>query len=560
MSSERAPREKPSPSDPDGGQKPHKLRLAKSLRKTVRGLHKGTLWTLGILAGLIVLLFIASFFVDEPMRATMERKMNERLTGYSVRLPRLHFQLLGLSVTLYDLTVSQKANPDPPVAVIPKLHASVQWGELFTGHIVSDFRFDRPRIRVNRPQLHKEATDATPIKERGWQQAALAIYPFKINHLRVNDGDFVYIDEDPKKPLHIAHLSLSASNIRNIHSRDRTYPSPVHAEGIIFEKGRGVVDGHADFLAEPYAGVHVLYNVQKVPLDALRPLSARSNLVLKGGEFDSDGELEYAPKAKLVRVKNLTVAGLYLDYVHTPQTAAAESARKEKVKAVAKDAANKGVVLKLDKFDVVRSNLGLVNKTKNPPYRLYFADASGHVANLSNQFSQGPAVATLRGKFMGNGQSVATFRYRPNKSQPDFDLDLAIEDTDMTAMNDILRAYGKFDVTAGKFSMYAQLRVKDGQMNGYVKPFFEGMKVYDPEQDRQKSFFHKLYEMIVGGLAHLLENKKTKDVATQADISGPVGSAKASAGQIIGRVFENAFVKAILPGFSQQIERLRGKR
>jgi hypothetical protein len=161
---------------------------------------------------------------------------------------------------------------------------------------------------------------------------------------------------------------------------------------------------------------------------------------------------------------------------------------------------------------------------------------------------------------MGNGPAVATFRYRPNKSQPDFDLDLAIEDTDMTAMNDILRAYGKFDVTAGKFSMYAQLRVKDGQMNGYVKPFFEGMKVYDPEQDRQKTFFHKLYEMIVGGLAHLLENKKTKDVATQADISGPVGGAKASAGQIIGRVLENAFVKAILPGFERQIERLRGKR
>jgi hypothetical protein len=66
--------------------------------------------------------------------------------------------------------------------------------------------------------------------------------------------------------------------------------------------------------------------------------------------------------------------------------------------------------------------------------------------------------------------------------------------------------------------------------------------------------------MIVGGLAHLLEDKKTKDVATQADISGPVGSAKASAGQIIGRVLENAFVKAILPGFEQQVERLRARR
>jgi hypothetical protein len=529
------------------------------LRKTVRRLPKVALWTLGVAVGLLVLLFIASFFVDEPMRRAMERNINQKLTGYTVRLPRLHFQLIGLSVTLYDLTISQQANPDPPVAVIPRLHASVQWQELFTGHIVSDFRFDKPRIRIDRPQLRKEASDATPIKERGWQQAALAIYPFKINHLRVNDGDFVYIDEDPKKPLHIAHLSLSASNIRNIHSKDRTYPSPVHAEGMIFDKGRGVVDGHADFLAEPFAGVHVLYNVQKVPLDNLRPISARSNLVLRGGELDSDGEVEYAPKAKLVRVKNLTVAGLYLDYLHTLPTAAAETARKEKVKAVAKDAGNRGIVLKLDKLDLVRSNIGLVNKTKNPPYRLYFSDASGQVTNLSNRFSQEPAVANLRGRFMGSGPSVATFRYRPIKTQPDFDLDLAIEEADMTAMNDILRAYGKFDVTAGKFSLYAQLRVKNGQMNGYVKPFFTGMKVYDPEQDKQKSFFHKLYEMIVGGLAHLLENKQTNDVATQADISGPVGGAKASVGQIIARAFENAFVKAILPGFEKQIERLRAK-
>ena len=211
-----------------------------------------------------------------------------------------------------------------------------------------------------------------------------------------------------------------------------------------------------------------------------------------------------------MRVKNLTVAGLYLDYVHTPQTAAAETARKEKVKAAAKDAGDKGVVLKLDKFDVVRSNIGFVNKTKNPPYRLYFADANGHVSNLSNQFSQGPAVATLRGRFMGKGPSVATFHYRPNKSGPDFDLDLAIEDTEMTAMNDILRAYGKFDVTAGTFSFYSQLRVKNGQMNGYVKPLFSGMKVYDPEQDKQKSVFHKLYEMIVGGVANLSRTRRRR--------------------------------------------------
>src|SRR5206468_415958 len=113
MSSERAPRKRPPPGAPAGGQEPRKLRLVRGLRKTVHRLHKGTLWTFGVLAGLIVLLFIASFFVDEPMRRSMEKNINQRLTGYTVRLPRLHFQLIGLSVTLYDLTVSQQANPDP---------------------------------------------------------------------------------------------------------------------------------------------------------------------------------------------------------------------------------------------------------------------------------------------------------------------------------------------------------------------------------------------------------------------------------------------------------------
>ena len=160
---------------------------------------------------------------------------------------------------------------------------------------------------------------------------------------------------------------------------------------------------------------------------------------------------------------------------------------------------------------------------------------------------------------LDSGSSVAHFNYRPNKGGPDFDLDLAIKETSLPAMNDILSAYGKFDVTAGTFSFYSQLRVKNGYMNGYIKPLFAGMKVYDPEQDRKNSVFHKLYEMIVGGIANLLENKDTNDVATRADISGPVGSAKASVWQIIGRAFENAFVKAILPGFEKRIERLRGK-
>ena len=558
MASERRPRE--TKSAPSGGQPARKSKRERRLRAATLALPRAILWILVGVVGLILLAVIASFFVDEPMRRSMEREINRRLTGYSARVPRLHFSLFDLSVTLYDTSVSQKAHPDPPVAYLPRLRASVQWKELLSGHIVSDFLFDKPRIHVNLPQLHEEAADPTPLKQKGWQEAALAIYPFKINLLRVEDGDFVYIDADPKRPLHVAHVNFNANNIRNIHSKDRVYPSPVHAEGMIFETGRGVVDGHANFLSEPFAGAHVLYRVERVPLDNLHPLAARSNLILKGGLLASHGEVEYAPRAKFAHVKDVSVAGLHLDYIHTLPTAAAENAVKKNVKQAAKKVANNpAIVLKLDRLELVRSTLGLVNKTRTPAYRLYLADANLKVTNLSNHAREGPATAKLTGRFMGSGPAVATASFRPENKMADLSLDVAIQNTDLTTMNDMLRAYGKFDVTKGEFEFYSQLRIKNSHIEGYVKPLFSGMKVYDPEQDRQKTFFHKLYEMIVGGLAHLLENTKTKDVATQADISGPVGNTKASAGQIIGRVLENAFIRAILPGFEKQIARLPKK-
>jgi len=56
-----------------------------------------------------------------------------------------------------------------------------------------------------------------------------------------------------------------------------------------------------------------------------------------------------------------------------------------------------------------------------------------------------------------------------NKNGPDLDFDLAAQDVDLTKLNDLLRAYGKFDVAAGKASVYMQMSLKNHYMTGYVK-------------------------------------------------------------------------------------------
>jgi hypothetical protein len=123
----------------------------------------------------------------------------------------------------------------------------------------------------------------------------------------------------------------------------------------------------------------------------------------------------------------------------------------------------------------------------------------------------------------------------------------------MRPMNDLLRAYGNFDVTAGLFSLYSELSVKRGRVEGYIKPLFRDIKVYDARQDQEKSLFHKLYEGLVGGVAKLLENTPREEVATRTEVSGALENPQTSTWQTVINLVKNAFFKAILPGFEREI-------
>jgi hypothetical protein len=117
---------------------------------------------------------------------------------------------------------------------------------------------------------------------------------------------------------------------------------------------------------------------------------------------------------------------------------------------------------------------------------------------------------------------------------------------------DLLRTFGNFDVVAGEFALYSELHIANGQIDGYIKPLFANMKVYDRRQDRDKPFFHQIYEGLVGGVAGLLENRSGK-VATVAEIKGPSEAPEVSTLDVIIRLLTNAFIKAILPGFERSV-------
>src|SRR5260370_20538926 len=130
---------------------------------------------------------------------------------------------------------------------------------------------------------------------------------------------------------------------------------------------------------------------------------------------------------------------------------------------------------------------------------------------------------------------------------------VAINNTYLPSMNDILRAYGRFDLAAGQFSVFSELSIKDGDMNGYVKPMFANLEVYNYQKDKNTGILHQAKELVIGGASHLFKNSTTQQIATEIDLTGKLTSPGVSTWQAIMQGLHNAFIEAILPGFDRAV-------
>jgi hypothetical protein len=555
LPSEEPSSEKPSAEKPAAHQPPVGRRAKPIWRR----------WWVWVLAAVLVPLVwlntLGSYPFDEALRRRLETTMNQQLHGYTLQLGHAHARLYGLNLTLRDVVMRQQSHPEPPLATIAMLRLTVESAHLLGRHLVGDAFFDRPHLHLNVEQLHEEEVRRVRLGERGWQKALESIYPVKFNTFRVNEGSITYVDSEPTHPLEISHWMLSATNVRNLQLPDRVYPSPVHTAGNIFGTGRGVIEGNANFLSEPFPGIHARYRIDKMPLEPLQQLG--TTLQLRQGLLSSHGEVEYAPRFKLVDVAEVLLEGVRLDYVHTAATAEAERRRGRAIAAAAKQAEESPVDMRLDKLHLTGGQVGFVNRATDPPYRLFVDRADLEILNISNRIAtlhkQG-AVARLRGRFMGGGSAAVTATFRPTTQggpSADFGGELQIEKAQLPAFNDLLRAYKKIDVAGGTVSIYSQVTVKNKQVRGYVKAMFDDIKLYDPKKDRGKPWGAKLKEKVLGGLAEMLENKKSDALVIRSEISGTLGSVHASTGEILSNLIRNAFWKAIAPGFDKA--RLRGQ-
>jgi hypothetical protein len=508
--------------------------------------------TFGVITLFIVLaLFFGDDLLAEPMRNWAEQMMNSKLKGYTVHIARVRPHLWRLGFDLDNLVLVQNTHPDPAVADFGALKFSMVVMDLFRFKVAGDLIIERPALHINLIQIEEEARTYVSLKDRGWQSAVESIYPVKLNRVRVRDGSLIYLSSrTASKPLRFTRVFMAISNVRNIASVKGIYPSPVTLEGVLFDTGKVQFKGSADFLRKPYAAAQGQIRLDRVPLERLDPLAKDLQLITTGGLLSLNGSVEYTPEAQVAHLTDVLIEDLRLDYVTSNATKALELKHaREAVKLAEKVRNAPKLLLQVDTLKLTNSRIGFVNEATAPSYHLFLSDMNLELKNLSNHADQTRSEFHANGTFMGSGVTVVSGSARSTAGPADFDVRLKLDNARLPDLNGFLMAHAGIDVADGLFSVYTEITVKEGKVDGYIKPLIRNLKIYEKRKDKDKSFGKRMEMHFLQFLANLFKNRSTQEVVTEFRISGSTGDPKAGEWGAIGKLIGNGFSQAILPGF-----------
>jgi len=189
----------------------------------------------------------------------------------------------------------------------------------------------------------------------------------------------------------------------------------------------------------------------------------------------------------------------------------------------------------------------------DPPVDVYLSKVNGRIENLTNIHNEvAPMISTVEATGLAMNQAKFEFRMKldPFSYRPTFDLGLRLLGLDVTQVNSLSRAYGQFDFEHGFFDLVIELKSREGEIEGYVKPLFRNVQVLslskDIQQDNVLQFF---WEALVGLTTEVFKNQRRDQFGTVVPLSGSFEGPRTDLLSTIGNVLRNAFIRAYLPRF-----------
>ena len=140
-------------------------------------------------------------------------------------------------------------------------------------------------------------------------------------------------------------------------------------------------------------------------------------------------------------------------------------------------------------------------------------------------------------------------KLNPFSYRPTFHMTTRLIGLDVTKTNDLAKTYGQFYFKAGWFDLVVEADASEGQVEGYVKPLFRNLQVFDliddlKNDDNPLQYF---WQELLGVATEVLKNQSRDQFGTLVPFKGDLTQPQTDILSSIGNVLRNAFVRAYLP-------------
>lgn len=210
--------------------------------------------------------------------------------------------------------------------------------------------------------------------------------------------------------------------------------------------------------------------------------------------------------------------------------------------------------LNINRFDAHNGEIYFRSYTGRPPFSNYIKNIEFSIQNMQNADRYKellPSTFNFNANPMGGGDIKITGKFNPFKKTPTFSLNGKLNSLKIVNISDLLKHYISITVIGGEFSLYGEIAAANGKVKGYFKPFIKNLKIGKP---KDKSPVTVVVNGIAKIAAKVLENSKTKTIATKVNISGDINNPDKSILSIIGYLIRHGFIRALLPQLDHSIQ------
>ncbi|ARK08938.1 DUF748 domain-containing protein [Fibrivirga algicola] len=214
--------------------------------------------------------------------------------------------------------------------------------------------------------------------------------------------------------------------------------------------------------------------------------------------------------------------------------------------------------IQINRFAVINGRVDLLKLFTQANADLSLLKVNGELRNIRNVEEKAgklPSPVWLTGDVPGYGGNM---RFDANmyllKDVPDFNYDMKFTDLQLVKLNPLVREYANLDFEKGTMSVFSEMAMNGGKLNGYLKPLTKDMTIFRLKEPGEKRTIGRFFtELLAEAGSEVLENQKRDQVATRVPLTGTVENIDTPIWPTLFGVLRNAYVQAFEQKFDNDV-------